>query len=154
MPVELYHGSSEIIEYPQIRKTKYTKDFSWGFYCTKSYEQAKRWAARRHENGTVNFYSYMENSQLNILKFENMSDAWLDFIAECRSGKTHEHDIVEGPMADDTIWNFVNDFISGRITRQVFWEYAKLRHPTHQISFHSLRALDCLTYVRSETIYD
>lgn len=154
MPVELYHGSSEIIEYPQIRKTKYTKDFSWGFYCTKSYEQAKRWAARRHENGTVNFYSYMENFQLNILKFENMSDAWLDFIAECRSGKTHEHDIVEGPMADDTIWNFVNDFISGRITRQVFWEYAKFRHPTHQISFHSLRALDCLTYVRSETIYD
>ena len=154
MPVELYHGSSEIIEYPQIRKTKYTKDFSWGFYCTKSYEQAKRWAARRHENGTVNFYSYMENSQLNILKFENMSDAWLDSIAECRSGKTHEHDIVEGPMADDTIWNFVNDFISGRITRQVFWEYAKFRHPTHQISFHSLRALDCLTYVRSETIYD
>lgn len=154
MPVELYHGSSEIIEYPQIRKTKYTKDFSWGFYCTKSYEQAKRWAARRHENGTVNFYSYMENSQLNILKFENMSDAWLDFIAECRSGKTHEHDIVEGPMADDTIWNFVNDFISGRITRQVFWEYAKFRHPTYQISFHSLRALDCLTYVRSETIYD
>lgn len=154
MPVELYHGSSEIIEYPQIRKTKYTKDFSWGFYCTKSYEQAKRWAARRHENGTVIFYSYMENSQLNILKFENMSDAWLDFIAECRSGKTHEHDIVEGPMADDTIWNFVNDFISGRITRQVFWEYAKFRHPTHQISFHSLRALDCLTYVRSETIYD
>ncbi|MBQ7366295.1 MAG: DUF3990 domain-containing protein [Spirochaetaceae bacterium] len=152
--MELYHGSSEIIEYPQIRKTKYTKDFSWGFYCTKSYEQAKRWAARRHENGTVNFYSYMENSQLNILKFENMSDAWLDFIAECRSGKTHEHDIVEGPMADDTIWNFVNDFISGRITRQVFWEYAKFRHPTHQISFHSLRALDCLTYVRSETIYD
>ena len=154
MPVELYHGSSEIIEYPQIRKTKYTKDFSWGFYCTKSYEQAKRWAARQHENGTVNFYSYMKNSQLNILKFENMSDAWLDFIAECRSGKTHEHDIVEGPMADDTIWNFVNDFISGRITRQVFWEYAKFRHPTHQISFHSLRALDCLTYVRSETIYD
>ncbi len=23
MPVELYHGSSEIIEYPQMRKTKY-----------------------------------------------------------------------------------------------------------------------------------
>ncbi len=154
MPVELYHGSSEIIEYPQIRKTKYTKDFSWGFYCTKSYEQAKRWAERRHENGTVNFYSYVENPKLNILKFENMSDEWLDFITECRSGKTHEHDVVEGPMADDTIWNFVNDFVSGRITRQVFWEYAKFRHPTHQISFHSLRALDCLTYLRSEAMYD
>lgn len=34
----LYHGSGQIVEFPEIRKTKYTKDFSWGFYCTKSYE--------------------------------------------------------------------------------------------------------------------
>ena len=25
---------------------------------------------------------------------------------------------------DDTIWNFVNDFLSGLISRKVFWEYA------------------------------
>lgn len=36
----LYHGSFEINEFPEIRKTKYTKDFSWGFYCTNNYEQA------------------------------------------------------------------------------------------------------------------
>lgn len=24
----LYHGSGEIVEFPEIRKTKYTKDFS------------------------------------------------------------------------------------------------------------------------------
>ena len=29
-------------------------------------------------------------------------------------------------MADDTIWNFVNDFLNGDIPRSVFWEYAKL----------------------------
>lgn len=40
-----------------------------------------------------------------------MCDEWLDFIAECRVGKIHEYDIVEGPMADDTIWNFVNDYL-------------------------------------------
>ena len=34
----LYHGSGEIVEFPEIRKTKYTKDFSWGFYCTINYE--------------------------------------------------------------------------------------------------------------------
>ncbi len=33
--VELYHGSGQIVEFPEIRKTRYTKDFSWGFYCTK-----------------------------------------------------------------------------------------------------------------------
>ena len=58
-----------------------------------------------------------------------MSEEWLDFIADCRHGKIHDCDIVEGPMADDTIWNFVNDYLSGNISRAVFWEYAKFKHP-------------------------
>ena len=148
----LYHGSREIVEFPEIRKTKYTKDFSWGFYCTNSYKQACRWAERRNENGIVNIYSYQENQNLNIKKFNEMSDEWLDFIAECRSGKIHSYDIVEGPMADDTIWNFVNDYLAGNNSRKVFWEYAKFQHPTHQISFHTIKALDCLRYERSECI--
>lgn len=148
----LYHGSREIVEFPEIRKTKYTKDFSWGFYCTNSYKQACRWAERRNENGIVNIYSYQENQNLNIKKFNEMSDEWLDFIAECRSGKIHSYDIVEGPMADDTIWNFVNDYLAGNISRKVFWEYAKFQHPTHQISFHTIKALDCLRFERSECI--
>ena len=152
--VELYHGSGQIVEFPEIRKTRYTKDFSWGFYCTNSYEQAYRWAERKHENGMVNVYSYIENEQLNIKKFDKMSEEWLEFIAECRSGQVHAYDIVEGPMADDTIWNFVNDYLNGYISREVFWEYAKFKHPTHQISFHSLRALECLKYERSDAVND
>lgn len=154
MELEIFHGSGEIVEYPEIRKTKYTKDFSWGFYCTKNYEQAYRWAERRHEKGVINFYSYKENENLKILKFEKMTDEWLDFIANCRNGEIHSFDIVEGPMADDTIWNYVNDFLNGTITRNLFWEYAKFKNPTHQISFHSLQALECLEYKRSEFIYD
>ena len=151
--MQLYHGSGEKVEFPEIRKTKYTKDFSWGFYCTKSYEQACRWAERRHEDGIVNVYSYTENAELKILRFEDMTDEWLDFIAESRSGKIHGYDIVEGPMVDDTIWNFVNEYLSGNISREVFWEYAKFKHPAHQMSFHSLKALDCLKYERSEQIH-
>lgn len=153
MGIALYHGSGEIVIFPEIRKTKYTKDFSWGFYCTKSFEQAYRWAERRHENGIINVYSYVENNELNKLTFEKMTDEWLDFIAECRAGKIHNYDVVEGPMADDTIWNFVNEYLNGNISRTVFWEYAKFKHPTHQMSFHTLKALDCLKYERSEQIH-
>lgn len=153
MGIALYHGSGEIVTFPEIRKTKYTKDFSWGFYCTKSFEQAYRWAERRHENGVINVYSYVENTELNKLTFDKMTDEWLDFIAECRAGKIHNYDIVEGPMADDTIWNFVNEYLNGNISRSVFWEYAKFKHPTHQMSFHTLKALDCLKYERSERIH-
>ncbi len=147
--IEIYHGSLETVQFPEIRKTKYAKDFSWGFYCTKDYEQAKRWALRRNETGIVNVYRYSENSSLRILRFSEMSDEWLDFIASCRAGNVHDYDIVEGPMADDQIWNFVNDFINGDISREVFWQQARFKRPTHQISFHTLQALNCLTFERS-----
>ena len=150
----LYHGSAMEVIYPEIRITRYTKDFSWGFYCTNRYEQAYRWADRRSSHGIVNVYKYTENPELKILHFPKMNDEWLDFIARCRSGESHSYDIVEGPMADDTIWDFVNGFVSGKIPRNVFWEYAKFKHPTHQISFHTINALRCLEFERSEPIYD
>ncbi|MBU5592971.1 DUF3990 domain-containing protein [Clostridium sp. MSJ-4] len=90
--------------------------------------------------------------KVKILKFENMTDEWLDFIAACRSGFVHDYDIVEGPMADDIVWNYVNDFLDGDITRKVFWELAKFKYPTHQISLHTLKALDCLKFERIEII--
>lgn len=48
-------------------------------YCTKSYEQAYRWAGRKHGQGIVNVYSYVENEKLNIKKFENMCDECLEY---------------------------------------------------------------------------
>ena len=83
-----------------------------------------------------------------------MSDEWLVFIAKCRAGETHPYDIVEGPMSDDTIWDYVNGFTSGQISREAFWALAKFKHPTHQISFHTANALRCLTFERSEHIHD
>ena len=41
-------------------------------------------------------------------------------------------------MADDTVWNLVNDFLNGDISREIFWAYAKFKHPAHQTSFHSI----------------
>lgn len=152
--MRLYHASKEIVEFPEIRKTKYTKDFSWGFYCTNNWEQAVRWANRGGGKPVINCYSYESVDGLSILKFEQMTDEWLDFIARCRSGVTHTYDIVEGPMANDTVWNYVNDYLAGYINRKQFWALAEFRHPTHQISFHTLSALNCLTFERSEIVYD
>ena len=151
--MELYHASKEIVQYPEVRKAKYTKDFSWGFYCTNNMQQAIRWANRGIGEPIINFYEYEPNESLNILKFPEISDEWLDFIAKCRSGATHNYDIVEGPMADDTIFNYVQAFVDGKISRAAFWELAKFNHPTHQISFHTISALDTLTFTGSEEVY-
>lgn len=150
----LYHAGKEKVEFPEVRKMKYTKDFSWGFYCTNNYEQAVRWAGRGEGEPIINYYDYEPDEKLSVLKFDSMTDEWLDFIAWCRSGKTHQYDIVEGPMANDTVWNYVNDFLTGRINRKQFWALAEFRYPTHQISFHTLSALNCLTFNRSEVIND
>lgn len=107
--MELYHASKQIVQYPEVRKAKYTKDFSWGFYCTNNIQQAIRWANRGAGDPVINYYEYEPNDSFKILKFPEMSDEWLDFIAQCRS---------------------------------------------HQISFHTLSALDCLTYKKSEVVYD
>lgn len=57
-------------------------------------------------------------------------------------------------MANDTIWDYVNDFITEKITRKQFWAVAEFKYPTHQISFYTLAALDCLKFQGSEVIYD
>ena len=126
----LYHGSKEVVKYPEIRKARFHKDFYFGFYCTQFPEQARRWAGRY---GTT--------------------EEWLDFIVQCRKGIAHTYDIVEGPMADDTIYNYIQNFIDGKISRAAFWELAKFNHPTHQISFHTISALDTLEYIGSEAVY-
>lgn len=151
--MEVYHASNEITSFPFIRKEKYTKDFSLGFYCTNIYEQAKKWALR-HEGRVINVYDYQENMDLNIKKFYSVNDEWLDFVVACRSDIIHDFDIVEGPMADDTIWNYIGDYMEGKIDKEQFFVMVKFKHPTHQISFHTLKALECLSFVRSEVAYE
>ena len=64
----------------------------------------------------------------------------------------HDFDVVEGPMADDTIWDYVEDFVAGSITREAFWVLVKFKHPTHQLVFCTARALQALSFVNSYTL--
>lgn len=150
----LYHGSREIVKWPEIRIQKYNKDFYFGFYCTIYAEQAKRWATRYGGTGYVNEYQYTKNEDLNIKIFPQMTEEWLDFIVACRLGKAHSYDIVEGPMADDTIFNYVQNFVDGKISREAFWDLAKFKKPTHQISFHTAKALTSLKFLKGSEVWD
>lgn len=68
------------------------------------------------------------DESLKIVKFSEMTEEWLDFIVACRSGKSHDYDIVEGPMANDTIFNYIQNYVDGKISRTAFWELAKLKN--------------------------
>ena len=150
--MEIYHGSAVIVKQPEIRLEKYNKDFYFGFYCTIMEQQAIRWATRFGE-GIVNVYEYEPDDSLKILKFEKMTEEWLDFIIACRSGIPHEWDIVEGPMADDTIYNYIQEFQDGKISREAFWVLAKFRYPTHQICFNTEKALGTITFKEGRKVH-
>lgn len=149
----VYHGSYIEVKEPQIINGRNTKDFGKGFYCTVIREQAERWA-KRYNTPIINTYTFRINTDLKILEFKDMTEAWLDFIIDCRNGVPHTYDIVIGAMANDQIYNFISDFIEGIITREQFWVMAKFKYPTHQVNFCTPEALKCLDYVKCGEVYE
>ena len=147
----IYHGSYCEVKQPKIIEGRYTKDFGTGFYCTILEEQAEKWA-RKYETPMINKYEYNENPKLSIKDFTVMTEEWLDFIINSRSGKKHKYDIVIGAMADDQVYNYITDLMSNQITREAFWELAKFRHPTHQIAFCTEKSLECVKFVEAESL--
>ena len=115
----IYHGSYTVVDEPSIIKGKYTKDFGYGFYCTRNKEQAEE---------------------------------WLDFVVHCRAGGTHDYDIVEGFMADDTIYEEIHEYLNGNIDKKVFLEMMRFKWSNNQISFHSARALTKIVFLENEII--
>ena len=144
----VYHGSNVEVSVPRILQNGFYKDFGYGFYCTSYEKQAKRWAMTRKGESILNRYEYRLHPDLKVLSFVEMTDEWLDFVVDCRRGIKHDYDIVEGPMANDTIFNYVQDFVDGKISRAAFWELAKFKKPTHQISFHTAKALTTLEFLK------
>lgn len=147
----VYHGGYEPVENPEIRVGRNTKDFGTGFYCTIIKEQAQRWA-KRYQTKIVSIYDVRLDTSLKLKEFPELSEEWLDFIIGCRSGKSHEYDIVIGPMANDQIYNYISDYMDGTITREQFWVLAKFKYPTHQINFCTSEALKCLNYRGYEVV--
>lgn len=148
----IYNGSNVEVPNPRILVNGYYKDFGYGFYCTNMEKQAKRWALTKKGASVVNNYTYTENSDLKNLSFPEMTDEWLEFVVACRRGQKHSYDIVEGPMADDQIWDYVEDYIAGNITKEAFWLLVKFKYPTHQIVFCTEEALKTLQFEGSVTL--
>lgn len=144
----VYHGSYKEVEWPAIRKQRYTRDFSWGFYCTEVKEQAEKWA-NVYNTPIVSSYRIKNTETLNIKVFDGYTDEWLKFVVSSRSGKTHSYDIVVGPMADDTIYEYIEAYQMGKINTQKIFEIMKTKHPITQISFHTIHALECIEFLSS-----
>lgn len=148
----IYHGSNMAVESPKILVMGFYKDFGYGFCCTNLEKQAQKWAITKKGDSVVSIYQYQPDLALKTKSFPIMTDEWLDFVVNCRRGIPHDYDIVEGPMADDQIWDYVEDLMDGSITREAFWVLVKFKFPTHQIVFCTPESLPTLKFERSYSL--
>jgi len=166
--MKVYHGSYTVIELIDPSYFQKKRDFGKGFYVTKFREQAEIWATRKgkenHLDAVVTEFDFSEfffsDKDFNVLRFDDYSDEWLDFVVLNRKNETeqqvHDYDIVEGPVADDKIATEVDKYIEGLITKENF--LSDLTHnPSHQICFCTMQSLQALSQPKGKidiAIYD
>ena len=154
--MKIYHGSLELVDNPELRKSNRTLDYGSGFYTTTSFKQAEDWVKRRmRENevthGYVNIFGFDEASlqQLNCLIFQMPSEEWVDFVMQNRTQKgfVHSYDIVYGPVANDRVYAAFALYEGGLIDKQQLIAELKTYKLVDQLLFHTERSVDTLEFV-------
>jgi len=144
----VYHGSTEIIEKPDVIHSKKYLDFGKGFYITSFENQAKKWAVRKgmrqEKTAVVNIYEMSEDwSDLRVLTFEKENEKWLDFVCACRKGEAinKDYDIIVGNVADDDVFKTVDMYFRG------LWEKEKV---LEELRYYKMNDQICI--VNQETL--
>jgi hypothetical protein len=160
--MKVYHGSYTQITEIDLSKCEPQRDFGQGFYVTKYHRQAEFWAFRKgmraHTEGVITEFDFDENiydnSKFKVLRFENYTDEWFDFVIKNRETlkPIHDYDIVEGPVADDKIQRRLQQFLNGKITKEQFFAELKHPEPSHQICFCTVSSLQMLRMTDYEII--
>jgi len=125
----LYHGSNIVISQIDLTKSKPNKDFGQGFYLSDNESQAREMAAFKSMQlggePVVSKFEFddtiMTDSSLKVIRFEEYSEAWADFVLKNRDGTTTEkYDIVYGPIANDKVGLQIRKLKDGSIDKKEF----------------------------------
>lgn len=126
----LFHGSKSGIDGPlTIEKSNEKKDFGKGFYLGESVKQAVSFVSN-YQNSLLYIIEINNIDKLNI-KYFDVSKEWMILVAYFR-GRIDEYndssylkelidsikdvDIIVAPIADNSMYAIINDFIEGGIT--------------------------------------
>lgn len=158
----IYHGSTVLVERPEIRMGKNFLDFGTGFYTTTSYEQAERWAKikMRRENkntGYVTIYEFdYETAKKNTLirRFDRADMDWLIFVANNRRGLPFREpaDMHIGPVADDNVYQSIRFFETGVYSAEETVKRLKTEILHDQWTFHTDKMLSYCKFVEYKEV--
>lgn len=151
--MRLYHGSNILVEKPNLKYSRTSRDFGLGFYLTTDYNQASTWAHKKVttlECGkpSVAIFNYNESNNLKIKIFEKPSLEWFDYVILNRTSKNYndDYDIVIGPIANDSTYEVLNLYIRGVITKENAISRLKTFKLKDQYAFKTNEALSFLKF--------
>ena len=158
--MKLYHGSYIHIPTPRIIPQIRLLDFGFGFYATTDKEQAVKFTKKFTNLGksrVINIYDYDEINSKNTLtvhKFNAASTEWLHYVVANRSGtgKDNDFDIVIGPVANDRVYEVVENFELGDYSEDEAIRRLLSFRLTDQIVFKTEESLLYLSYLSHEFI--
>lgn len=154
----IYHTSNLIIEKPDTLHSRDNLDFGKGFYATVLEEQARNYARKfmlMDREAVMNIYELSSLDDFNVKSFAAYDGDWLDFVAACRKGNDvyNEFDVIEGGIANDRIFNTLDLYFSGELSKEEALKKLIYEKPNQQFCFVSQEALDrCVRYVGYEII--
>ena len=127
--VVLFHGAKNMIEGKiDLLHSKKSNDFGNGFYLGETFAQASLYITYSRSNKIYSFL--LKKKDLKILKF-GVSQDWMFAIAYYRGwfdkyvehpmiksiiNKVEEADIIIAPIADNRMFDLIDEFVSGMIT--------------------------------------
>ena len=170
--MNLFHGSTHVVERPVFGAGNPRNDFGRGFYCTESYALAGEWACKANTDGFINCYSLQlkELVTLNLMDGSHTVLEWIalllanrQFTPHSRLGRnvrdflldecfvdTAPYDIIVGYRADDSYFSYAEDFVEGTLSVAELSAALILGDLGLQVVVKSQRAFEALDFRGAE----
>ena len=160
----LYHASTIEVRQPLTNVGRKELDFGPGFYVTRDFAQAEKWAhtvamRKKGARAIVNFYEFDKESFLRFpcekKTFFSYSVEWLDFIAGSRRGEKPwaHYDWIEGGIANDRVISTVDAYVDGFISAEQALDKLVNEELRHQICISRQEIADkFLRFIKSEEV--
>lgn len=145
----VYHGSTEVVEKPDVKHSYRRLDFGIGFYVTTVRKQAERWARRKadilgKESVIVNIYQMDDAADgFQVKSFDEDLIEWIDFVCRCRDGGKDylKYDLIFGKVANDKVFRVVDMYHTGIWDKERALKEIKVYPSYDQIAFINQRAI-------------
>ena len=170
--LNIYHGSSIIIEKPLFGYGKKYNDYGQGFYLTENLEIAKEWACTESTSGYANHYEINTDGLkvLNLLLDEYTILNWLAILMDNRKVRLSTpiakrgrdyllnnflpdykgYDVIIGYRADDSYFSFARSFVSNEISLKQLAYVMKLGKLKEQFVLKSEKAFKAIKFIDYE----